>query len=133
MERVKPLNNFRERIPEGYFPKIVRSLNNRAYPGRPNDLFLQDINREDDQVEIAELERWRDRIFQAIDQGYVVEQGTNRQIPLDDTRGIDILGDILESSALTPNRQLYGRYGSSAVVDWLIFKLKYILKFSPIF
>lgn len=133
LERVKPLNNFRERIPEGYFPKIVRSLNNRAYPGRPNDLFLQDINREDDQVEIAELERWRDRIFQAIDQGYVVEQGTNRQIPLDDTRGIDILGDILESSALTPNRQLYGRYGSSAVVDWLIFKLKYVLKFTSIF
>lgn len=104
------MNNFRERIPEGYFPKIVRSLNNRAYPGRPNDLFLQDINRDDEQVEIAELERWRDRIFQAIDQGYVVEQGTNRQIPLDEAHGIDILGDILESSSLTPNRQLYGRY-----------------------
>lgn len=110
MERVKPLNNLRERIAEGYYPKIVRSLNNRAYPGRPNDLVLQDINRDDEQVEIAELERWRDRIFQAIDQGYVVEQGTNRQIPLDETNGIDVLGDILESSALTPNRQLYGRY-----------------------
>lgn len=102
------MNNFRERIPEGYFPKIVRSLNNRAYPGRPNDLFLQDVNRDDDQIEIAELERWRDRIFQAIDQGYVVEQGTNRQIPLDETTGIDVLANIVESNALSPNRQLYG-------------------------
>lgn len=106
---MKPLNNFRERIPEGYFPKISRSLNNRAYPGRPNDLFLQDVNRDDDQVEIAEVERWRDRIFQAIDQGYVVEQGTNRQITLDETTGIDTLANIVESNALSPNRQLYGR------------------------
>lgn len=105
---MKPLNNFRESIPEGYFPKIVRSLNNKAYPGRPNNLVLQDINRDDDQVEIAELERWRDRIFQAIDQGYVVEQGTNRQITLDETTGINVLGNIVESNALSPNRQLYG-------------------------
>lgn len=110
MERVKPLNNFRERIPEGYFPKIVRSSSNRAYPGRPNNLFLQDINRDDEQVEIAEVERWRDRIFQAIDQGFVIEQGTNRQIPLDETSGIDVLGSVIESNALSPNRQLYGRY-----------------------
>lgn len=110
MERVKPLNNFRERIPEGYFPKLVRSLNSKAYPGRPNDLFLQDVNRDDDQVEIAEMERWRDRIFQAIDQGYVVEQGTNRQITLDETTGINVLANIVESNALSPNRQLYGRY-----------------------
>lgn len=103
------MSNLRERIPEGYFPKIVRSSNNSAYPGRPNDLVLQDVNREDEQVEIAEMERWRDRIFQAIDQGYVIEKDTNRQIPLDNTNGIDILGNIIESNALSPNRQLYGR------------------------
>lgn len=105
---MKPLNNFRERIKEGYFPKIVRSLNNRAYPSRPDNAQLQDLNRDDDTTEIADLERWRDRIHQAIDQGYVVEQGTNRHIPLDETNGINILGDVLEASALSPNRQLYG-------------------------
>lgn len=109
LEPVKPLNNFRERIPEGYFPKIVRSLNNRAYPGRPNDLLLQDVNRDDEMVEIADLERWRDRIHQAIDQGFVLEQGTNKQIPLNETDGVNILGNLIEASALTPNRQLYGR------------------------
>lgn len=108
LERVKPLNNLRERIPEGYFPKIVRGLNNRAYPARPDNSLLRDINRDEDMTEIDDLERWRDRIHQAIDQGYVVEQGTNRQIPLDETNGISLLGDIVESSSITPNRQLYG-------------------------
>lgn len=102
------MSNLRERIPEGYFPKIVRSLNNRAYPARADNSVLQDINRDEDMTEIADLERWSDRIHQAIDQGYVVEQGTNKQIPLDEINGISVLGDILESSAISPNRQLYG-------------------------
>lgn len=73
--RVKPLNNLREPIPEGYFPKIIRSTNNRAYPARVSDAVLKDLNRVEDDtyIEIADLERWRDRIHQAIDQGYVVE------------------------------------------------------------
>lgn len=69
LQRVKPLNNLRERIPEGYYPKIIRSLNNRPYPARPDNALLQDINRDDNVIEIADLERWRDRIHQAIDQG----------------------------------------------------------------
>lgn len=108
MERVKPLNNLRERIPEGYFPKIIRGVNNRAYPARSDYSLLQDLNRDDDAVEIADLERWRDRIHHAIDQGYVIEHGTNRNIPLNETDGIDILGNVIESSSLSPNRQLYG-------------------------
>lgn len=108
--RVQPLNNLREAIPEGYFPKIIRSVNNRAYPSRVDNSVLKDLNRVEDDtyVEIADLERWRDRIHQAIDQGYVVEQGTGRQVPLDLERGIDHLGNILENCALSPNRQLYG-------------------------
>lgn len=75
MGRVVPLNNFREPIPEGYFPKIIRSVNNRAYPPRIDNAKLSDLNRVEDDtyIEIAEIERWRDRIHQAIDQGYVVE------------------------------------------------------------
>lgn len=108
--RVLPLSNLRERVPEGYFPKIVRSMNNRAYPSRVDNSQLQDLNRVEDDtyIEIAELERWRDRIHNAIDQGFVVEQGTGRQIPLDARTGIDTLGNILEASSITPNRQLYG-------------------------
>lgn len=108
--RVVPLNNLREPLPEGYFPKIIRSMNNRAYPSRVDNAILKDLNRVEDEtyLEIAELERWRDRIHNAIDQGYAVEQDTGRQIPLDAKTGIDTLGNMLESSDLTPNRQLYG-------------------------
>lgn len=118
LERVKPLNNLRERIPEGYFPKMVRSVSNRAYPPRIDNALLYDVNRDDGLVEIAELERWRDRIHQAIDQGFVVEQGTNRHIALDETNGIDILTNILEASRLSPNRQYYGQlhnYGHNLI------------------
>lgn len=108
LERVKPLNNLRERIIEGYFPKIIRGVNNRAYPARFDNSILRDLNRDDDTVEIADLMRWTDRVHQAIDQGFVLEYGTNRQIPLNETNGINILGDIVEASSLSPNRQLYG-------------------------
>lgn len=66
---MKPLNNLRESVREGYFPKIVRGLNNRAYPGRHANALLHDVNRGDDSCEIADIERWRDRIHEAIDQG----------------------------------------------------------------
>lgn len=72
LARVKRLNNFREIIPEGYFPKIIRSTNNRAYPPRFSRSLMQDINRNDTAVEVGDLERWRDRIYEAIDQGFVI-------------------------------------------------------------
>lgn len=108
--RVKPLNNLRERIPEGYFPKIIRGVNNRAYPARVANSMLQDLTRVEDDTytEIADVERWRDNILNAIDQGFVVEQGNGRNIPLDEATGIDTLGNLIESTDLSPNPQFYG-------------------------
>lgn len=87
--RAIPLTNLREAIPEGYFPKIIRSSNNRAYPPRVSNARLSDVNRVDDDaiVEIGDLERWRDRIYQAIDQGFVVTVSTPvpRQSPIAST------------------------------------------------
>lgn len=107
LERVKPLNNLRVAVPEGYFPKIIRSSNNRAYPPRSANSSLSDVNRVDSSVEVADIERWTDRIYQAIDQGYVVDTN-GKHIPLMGDNGIDILGDVVESSTLSPNRLLYG-------------------------
>ncbi|XP_058464646.1 phenoloxidase 8-like [Malaya genurostris] len=106
---VKHLTNFRETIPQAYFPKMIRSSNNRSYPGRHANITLQDVNRIDNGtiVQVQDLERWRDRILEAIDQGFVLDSKGNR-IALDEVRGIDVLGDIVEASSLTPNRQLYG-------------------------
>ncbi|XP_055918390.1 uncharacterized protein LOC129950477 [Eupeodes corollae] len=107
LSRTRVLSSLRDAIPEGYFPKIISSLNNRTYPARITGQKLRNVEREDNAIEIAEVERWADRIHQAIDQGYVVDRN-NKQIPLDEVKGIDILGDMLEASSLTPNRQLYG-------------------------
>uniref|UniRef100_A0A1A9WQH5 Tyrosinase copper-binding domain-containing protein n=1 Tax=Glossina brevipalpis TaxID=37001 RepID=A0A1A9WQH5_9MUSC len=107
LAKIKILNNIREPIAEGYFPKIISSLNNRTYPARSANSRLHDIDREDAKLEIADLERWTNRIIQAIDQGFVTDTKGNN-IPLDPKKGIDILGDIIESTQLSVNPQFYG-------------------------
>lgn len=75
LAKVKPLNNLRVPIEGGYYPKITSSSNNRTFPARVPDTKLQDIDREDLKLELAELERWANRIIQAIDQGFVTSVG----------------------------------------------------------
>ncbi|XP_037712887.1 phenoloxidase 2 [Drosophila subpulchrella] len=104
LKRVQPLNNLRTEIPEGYFPKILSSLNNRTYPARVTNQLLNDVNRDDATIEISDVERWRDRVLAAIDQGYVEDPSGNRT-PLD----IDILGNMIEASpVLSVNYNFYG-------------------------
>lgn len=75
LSRVERYNNFREPIPEGYFPKMDSLVASRSWPPRFTNTAIKDLNRELDQIklDIADLERWRDRIFEAIHQGYVVD------------------------------------------------------------
>lgn len=75
LPRVKRFVNFREVIPEGYFPKLLRSNNNVTYPPRVSNSVMQDLNRKEITIEVADLDRWRDRIYEAIDQGYIVKVG----------------------------------------------------------
>ncbi|XP_073819928.1 phenoloxidase 2-like [Musca autumnalis] len=101
------MSNLRAPIAEGYFPKLLSSVNNRTYPGRIANTVLRDMNRENNVLEIAECERWRDRILAAIDQGFVVDP-SGKRYPLDEVKGIDMLGDMIEASSLSINRQYYG-------------------------
>ncbi|KAH8307248.1 hypothetical protein KR044_008442, partial [Drosophila immigrans] len=108
LKRVLPLNNLRDEVAEGYFPKILSSVNNRTYPARISNQLLRDVDRPDGTIEISEVERWRDRVLGAIDQGFVEDTSGNR-IPLDEKRGIDILGNLVEAApALSVNTQYYG-------------------------
>ncbi|XP_065354404.1 phenoloxidase 1-like [Calliphora vicina] len=107
LTRTKELSNLREPLFEGYFPKLLSSVNSRTYPARMSNSILYDVNRESNAIEIADCERWRDRILAAIDKGYL-EDTTGKRIPLDEVRGIDLLGDIMEASSLSVNRQYYG-------------------------
>ncbi|XP_067616919.1 phenoloxidase 2-like [Eurosta solidaginis] len=111
LARVVRFNNFRETIQEGYFPKMDSLVSSRAWPPRFDDTKLSDLNRELDQInlDVADLERWRDRIFEAISQGFATDESGNR-VQLDAVRGIDVLGNMIESSILSPNRSLYGDF-----------------------
>lgn len=109
LPRVGRLNDFRAPIPEGYFPKLDSLVASRSWPPRVSGAVLKDLNRELDQIrlDIADLERWRERFFEAINQGSVVNANGQR-IALDERTGIDTLGNMMEASILTPNSQLYG-------------------------
>lgn len=56
---------------------------------------------------IADMERYRDRILEAI-QTKSVRSAQGNFITLDDKTGIDILGNMLEASILSPNQAYYG-------------------------
>lgn len=81
----------------------------RAWPSRVDGATLKDVDRELDQIklDVADLERWRDRFYEAIHQEFAVDTSGNR-VMLDEATGIDTLGNMMESSILSPNRQLYG-------------------------
>lgn len=75
LARVGRFNNLREPIAEGYFPKMDSLVASRAWPPRFEDTKLSDLNRELDQInlDVSDLERWRDRIFEAISQGFATD------------------------------------------------------------
>ena len=73
LAKLQPLNNIREPVEEGYFPKILCSLNSRTYPGRVTKTSLKDIDRDGIVLELADIERWISRVVQSIDQGYVTD------------------------------------------------------------
>ncbi|XP_012279901.1 phenoloxidase 2-like isoform X2 [Orussus abietinus] len=107
--RVKRWNNWRDPIPEAYFPKLDSLVASRSWPARPANAVLKDVNRPADQiqVDIQDMERWRDRIYEVIQTGAILNDKGER-VPLTETGGIDLLGDIMEASILSPNPNLYG-------------------------
>jgi tyrosinase len=62
----------------------------------------------DTKLLIADLERWRDRIIEAIDRGYA-ERENGDHVELDEKTGIDTLGNMVEPSDLSVNRKFYGQ------------------------
>ncbi|KAK9503580.1 hypothetical protein O3M35_010109 [Rhynocoris fuscipes] len=109
LARTKRFLNWRDPIEEAYFPKLDSLVASRVWPPRFANTRLSDINREMDQIryDIQDLERWRDRVFAAIHSGTVVnDQG--QMVELSETGGIDILGNMVEASIISINRNLYG-------------------------
>ncbi len=106
---MRPLNNFRIPMAEAYFPKLVRGKSGKPFPPRHTNSFMSDVHRPKDfaLLEVGDLERWRDRIYHAIDQGFMIDKD-GEKVPLTEDVGINHLGNAIEASALSPNFQLYG-------------------------
>ncbi|XP_068086764.1 phenoloxidase 1 isoform X2 [Anabrus simplex] len=107
--RVEPFNNFFEPIKEAYFPKLDTLVASRNWPSRMANSKLQDVKRVAERLvfDIHQLEIWRDRILQAAQEGRALRSNYS-YVNLVNTQGIDVLGDIMESSARNINPNLYG-------------------------
>uniref|UniRef100_A0A182WQI0 Tyrosinase copper-binding domain-containing protein n=1 Tax=Anopheles minimus TaxID=112268 RepID=A0A182WQI0_9DIPT len=107
--RVEPLTNLREPLREAYYPKLLRSANNRTFCARYPGMTLSDVVRASERtdVRIEDLESSIARVLEAIDSGAAINADGER-VPLDDARGIDILGNLIERTSLSVNRNLYG-------------------------
>ncbi|XP_047489433.1 phenoloxidase 1-like [Penaeus chinensis] len=116
LPRVQKLENWRAPIDDGYFSKLTVNNSGRAWGTRQDDTKMQDFQRNDfglDFTEVTDLEIWRSRILDAIHQGFMIDSQGERVILSDDVtsgkRGIDILGDVLESdSNISVNSRYYG-------------------------
>ncbi|XP_026730285.1 phenoloxidase subunit 1-like [Trichoplusia ni] len=111
LPRVKRYFDFKEPVEEAYFPKLDSMVAGRTWPYRHAGTMLRDLDRplELIKLEISDLERWRERFIHAVESSSVMlPNGVT--IPLDEETGIDILGNIMESSAISVNRSYYGNF-----------------------
>ena len=96
-------------IAEGFAPHTSYKYGGE-FPSRPDFKYFEDVEGVGKVRDMIILET---RIFDAIDKGYIVDDAGN-QISLDIEHGIDILGNIIESSAYSPNVQYYGALHNTA-------------------
>ncbi|XP_044739629.1 phenoloxidase 1-like isoform X2 [Chrysoperla carnea] len=119
LARVQRLTDLKSPLPEAYFPKLDSLVASRAWPARPANTVLQNLRRPVNRLalDVDDLIRWRDRIFEAINSGFVrLENGGQMQLTEVDGRdeGIDILGNMIEASpVLSPNIPYYGNIHNS--------------------
>ncbi|KAL0818173.1 hypothetical protein ABMA28_008687 [Loxostege sticticalis] len=105
LKRVKKFSDFREPIPEAYYPKLDSLTSSRGWPPRQANMSWQDLNRPIDGaiVAISDMETWRNNVEEAIATGQVVlPDGRTQRLT------IDTLGNMVEASILSPNPALYG-------------------------
>uniref|UniRef100_A0A1E1WWC5 Putative hemocyanin subunit n=1 Tax=Tityus obscurus TaxID=1221240 RepID=A0A1E1WWC5_TITOB len=102
LNRMIPFHNFDEKL-EGYAPHLTSLISGLQYGSRPRGFSLRDLK----DVDVQDMERWRERILDAIHLGHI-HTSKDEEIALDEAHGADILGDIIESSAESRNPEFYG-------------------------
>ncbi|XP_015923306.1 hemocyanin D chain [Parasteatoda tepidariorum] len=102
LRRMVPFQNFEEKL-EGYSAHLTSLISGLNYASRPAGMTLRDIR----EVDVQDMERWRERILSAIHTGQVIDMH-GKEVPLDLERGLDILGALIESSFESLNKGYYG-------------------------
>ncbi|GFY67428.1 hemocyanin B chain [Trichonephila inaurata madagascariensis] len=97
-----PFHNFHEPL-EGYSAHLSSNINGLPYSSRNAGRKLADL----EECAVQDMERWRERILQSINLGVVVDPNGHETV-LDEIHGIDILGNIIESSYDSVNVPFYG-------------------------
>jgi len=90
-------------IVEGFAPHTTYRYGGE-FPTRPDNIDFEDV---EDVVRIRDMIIHEARIKDAIDLGFITA-ADGSQIDINNERGIDHLGDIIESSMYSPNIQYYG-------------------------
>ncbi|WP_139119038.1 hypothetical protein, partial [Pseudoalteromonas sp. BMB] len=98
LQRMTPFQNLDDAL-EGYSPHLSSLVSGQNYGSRPAGMKLRDIP----EVSVQDMERWRERILDAIHTGHVTDSH-GKEIKLDEENALDILGALIESSHDSVNK-----------------------------
>lgn len=71
--RVVPFDNFREPIKVGIFPELTTANYSSTLAPRQDNVLWRDVSRPDFNIKINDIERWYNRIVEAIDNGFGID------------------------------------------------------------
>ncbi|XP_053640580.2 hemocyanin subunit [Cherax quadricarinatus] len=103
--------HWEETIEEGFAPHTTYKYGGE-FPSRPDNIHYEDV---DGVARIRDLLIIEKRIHDAIAHGYVTARDGSI-IDIKNSHGVDVLGDVIESSKYSPNVEYYGSLHNTAHV-----------------
>ncbi|XP_053638076.2 pseudohemocyanin-1 [Cherax quadricarinatus] len=100
-----------ETLHDGFHPHTTYKYGS-FFPVRPDDIHIENV---DHVAEVHDLVVLENRIRDAIDHGYIIDKEGSK-VDIRNEEGIDILGNIIESSLYSPNVEYYGSLNNLAHV-----------------
>nr|Q8IFJ8.1 RecName: Full=Hemocyanin subunit B; Flags: Precursor [Scutigera coleoptrata]CAD55132.1 hemocyanin subunit B [Scutigera coleoptrata] len=103
LPRSTTFENWNDPIETGYAPHLTIDRTGYRYQFRPDNLVVRDLP----ELTKNHMRQWRDRILYAVHRGEALA-ANGSSVSLRDERGIDVLGNMVESSLQSINRPFYG-------------------------
>lgn len=70
---VIPFDDFRKPIERGIYPELSSVTTSNMISPRQDNVYLRDLSRPEFTIKVGDLERWYERIIEAIDDGFGVD------------------------------------------------------------